>query len=204
MKTDRRRPIHILAWSLLAVWLSASLAGLWWFGRAQLQPFTVDTAQFRHLLDGARVPDRIAHALGLDATAGRVTLLHFGDADCRCDRTGRRHLQRLRQRFTATGMHFVEVAPDRAALFAGWLPVQSVPAAVVLDRNQRVAYFGPYGSGATCLKGDAVQVERALTRALDGSAGSPRLDLLGVGCYCPGPAASLANASEDGTQRTST
>ena len=204
MESDRRYPVHILTWSLLAAWLGGSLAGLWWFGRAQLQPFTVDTAQFRHLAEAPRVPGPMAEALGLDAAAGRVTLMHFGDPRCRCDRTARRHLERLRQRFTGTELQLVEIAPDQTAVLAGWLPLQSVPAALVLDRDRRISYFGPYGSGATCLEGDAVQVERALARAIDGSPGSTRLDLLGVGCYCPGPAGTLAKAGNEGTQRTST
>jgi hypothetical protein len=184
------------------LWLSGSLAGLWWFGRAELQPFAVDMAQYRHLADAPRMPGPIAEAFGLDAAAGQVTLLHIGDPNCRCDRTARRHLERLRSRFADSGLHFVEVAPDHAALFGDWLPLQSAPAAVVLDRAGRLSFFGPYGSGATCLDRDAVQVERALVRALDGIPGAARLDLLGIGCYCPWPGADMASASNEGMQRT--
>ncbi len=204
METDRRPPNTILTWSFLLLWLGGSLAGLWWFGRAELQPFTFDTTQYRHLTDGPQVPAAIAAALGLDTAGAPVTLLHFGDPRCRCEPKARRHLDRLRQRFTGSALRFVEIEPEQARLFADWLPVQSAPAALVLDRDGRLSYFGPYGSGVSCLEGEAEQVERALAGALDGRPGSTRLDLLGIGCYCPWPAADVASTGKEVMQRTST
>lgn len=169
-----------VAFGLLAFWLVSAIFAFWWFQGQLIRPFSQDYSPFVALA---------SDQASLGRTGGRVTVIELIDEDCYCSRINRPHRERIREHYGSEQVHFVAVRagenlPDSLTpRLLDHLAETSTPAALVLGQSGRLEYFGPYSFGAGCFTGTGTYVERAIDRALTGSA-QPQVNVLGSGCFC--------------------
>lgn len=204
----RNRLVHVAVWLLIPMWLGSTAWLFWVFQNRDMRPFTDDPRPFIRLQGGAETPAGLAQLLREVARPGQTTVVHFRDPDCRCSRFNEPHVKRIRERFGTRGVHFLTVEAGSplqadaaiAALprkISEWLPIPASPAALVIDRQSEIAYFGPFSVGAGCLTGSGDFVERALERVLAGQKGR-QLNVLDSGCYCDWPETAAQTAPDRG------
>lgn len=135
-----------------------------------------------------------------------VAVVHFWDPGCACSRFNEKHVRQLVAEYQQRGIRFVVVAQSGSVAGNKGLQEQarevfgdvdivlsrdrsfhqsipSSPAAVILDEQQQLAYFGPYSEGAICRAGSGRFVERILDKVLKGK--NPRfINTLAYGCFC--------------------
>lgn len=181
---DAHRPLEV---GLVVLWLVIVATAFWWFALRDLRPFvqegtSVNTAA---LFDADRLP-RIqrflaAHASLAQESAAGLTLLHLRDPACRCNRFSDPHVAALRRDYGSRGVRIETLGVSMTQRdLADWLP--ATPAALLIDRQQRVLYLGPLSEAANCGR-DNAPVERALDDALAGH-GTAAATRLGTGCFC--------------------
>jgi len=200
-----------LAAALVLVWLIGTAFGFWWFQFKDLRPFAVNTANKNIFFDGEKMRNHLNRALEKNKDRGRpddkvTTVVHFWDPACDCSRFNEKHVRDLMAEYRKQGIRFVVVA--RAESFANrealsqkaravfgdvdviWnqdlrlnKSIPSSPAAIILDGQQQLAYFGPYSEGAVCSAGSGRFVERILDGVLAGK--NPQfINTLAYGCFC--------------------
>jgi hypothetical protein len=206
--TDSKRLVQVAAWLLLPIWLGSTAWLFWVFQIRDMRPFTDDPRPFVRLQGESGTPDGLARLLRQLADPGRPTVVHFLDPDCRCSRFNAPHVERIRERFEARGVRFLTVEAGRPAAtdpamtalprkLAEWLPIPASPAAMVLDGQSDIVYFGPFSVGAGCLTGSGDFVERTLERVLAGDRGR-HFNVLDSGCYCDWPETAAQTAPHRG------
>ena len=197
MSTTKRQ---FVSWALLVGWLSATACAFWWFDGQYRRAFTDSVTPYLGFADRPGLPPALLAALNGGHAAG-VILVHFRDAGCPCARFNASHVADISDRYRPQGLRVITVdaAASRglAGRLAAWLPVPASPAALVVDADGGLAYFGPYSTGAGCITGSGTVVERAIERALQGPT-EPQLNVLSVGCYCAWPGARTAGTQPDG------
>ncbi len=190
-----------MSWTLLLGWLGTTAWAFWWFDGQYRQAFTASVAPFVRFAESAELPPELLAALRPGYDGAGVTLVHFRDVACPCARFNAPHVADIADRYRQQGLHLITVdATDTrgvAGRLAAWLPVPSSPAALVVDAEGRIAYFGPYSAGAGCFTGSGTYVERAIERALAGPT-KAQMNLFNVGCYCAWPGVITATAQPDG------
>lgn len=186
----------LLAIALVGLWGISTVAAFWWFEFRNLQAFQPEQAV---LFDSGSLQDSLAQQFG--EAAGPVAL-HFWDPDCPCTRFNTPHVRDLMAAYAEKGMRFVVLTPTAALQtrareefgpqveirVAGPLDPLSSPAAVLLDGQGQLAYFGPYSTGANCTTGNGDYVELVLNE-LDAGNNPRQINTLAVGCFCRWPAA---------------
>ena len=186
-----KRRISLLSWSLLAIWLLATGVVFWWLQLQYQQPFADDLHPYLTRAQAPDTPDALRGLLANGATEGRAKVISFYDPSCPCTRFNTPHRERIEARFAGGKVDFVSIqADDKAALaqhLQQWLPVQKAPAALVLDAEGRLVYYGPFSVGSGCLTGSGTFVERAIQRVLEGGQDAAKLNVLAKGCYCTWP-----------------
>ena len=193
------------------VWLLSTAYGFWWFQFKDLRPFSVTTSNKNAFFEGERLWGHLAPLLANDKVdTGRddkgTTVVHFWDPACACSRFNEQHVRQLMAAYRQRGIRFLVLARpgafrDRAELAqkankvfgtveVAWLEdeglnknIPSSPAALILDGQRRLAYFGPYSQGAVCSVGTGQFVERILDGVLAGN--NPGfINTLAFGCFC--------------------
>ena len=198
-----------LAIGLVLVWLVGTMIGFWWFQFKDLQQFDSRANSSRTIFfDGEALVQQLQkvanekHSMQSDETM----VLHFWDPDCPCSRFNQVHVRELVKQYAAQGIRFMVVAHSSSqhsrtqlehqarAVFGDVSlildseltlgdAVPSTPAAMVVDANRQLAYFGPYSNGAVCLSGNGKFVENILDDLLVGK-NSQQINTLAYGCFC--------------------
>lgn len=184
-----------MPWLLIGAWVGLTATAFWWLELRYYRVFSDTPGRYVVLNRSPQLPPRIVQQLRALVPDGGVTLINFRDPGCPCARFTEPHFAEIVAKYSPMGLHVLTVdaaetktnAALRAA-FDDWLEVPSSPAALVVDRDGDVAYFGPYSDGAGCFTGTGTFVERAIDSALAGH-DAPRLNLLSTGCYCVWPSA---------------
>ena len=188
---------------LVTLWVLATVYAFWWFQFRLLQPFVANGQEKTVLFDSDPLRSHLS-SIGRNSsgTTNAITLVHFWDPECPCNRFNQVHVQQLMQEYGPRGVHFVVVAGKQIAQakkifsdpavveFIEELPAQSrppsSPAVAIMDRSGELAYFGPYSVGAVCSVGNGAFVEKALDQVLSGI--NPKYwNTLAVGCFCSWP-----------------
>lgn len=155
-------------------------------------PFEADTTQ--------------AYFADLTATSHRPKLLVALDPSCACTMATIEHLQTLAPALTKQRVDVVLITPAASAAFGQSLAhdletqhdlniqiitsnsheqmIPSSPAAVLMNAQGGLVYFGPWSAGAACVSGTDGFVESALN-ALANKEQQPVINRSAVGCYCP-------------------
>ena len=165
---------------LLTAWGVSVVIAFWWFQGRLIQPFADDLSLYVPLAQQQQQLPQPA--------PGRITVVQFVDDDCFCSRVNREHRQRIRQAYPGE-VAFYEVHADRplpaelTPLMRQTPAISRVPAALVLDQQGTLEYFGPYSFGAGCFTGEGTFVERAIDRVVH-KRSQPQINVLGKGCFC--------------------
>jgi|TARA_B110000196_G_C21074866_1_gene629358 hypothetical protein len=194
-----------------SVWIIATVLGLWWFQQAKLKPFIAADDDARYYQ-----PQQIADLLKpyIDqlppALPGQQTVLHFWRSDCICNRISQRHFSRLLSDFDKQALRIVIIAHpdtlaediaelkhlngDRLQVIKATSTLRSLPSspslAIINEQNQ-LGYFGPYGFGAFCTTNDdgflTAMVNQLAENSQQANLSQPAatfINVIGEGCFC--------------------
>jgi Domain of unknown function (DUF6436) len=171
--------------SIVVLWLAATVYAFWWFALKDIRRF--DTLAYTH----AGVFDASQRSAAMETwfrknIAGAIsplpvaTVVHVADPSCPCNRFSEPHFASIAEEYARKGVVFRKIDPTAPGSEFNW--VKTTPAALVYDHAGRLAYFGPYSTGALCGAAEGL-VERVLDHIVaNGNAASQ--PLLAVGCYC--------------------
>ena len=166
-------------WLLLAAWLSIVSSAFWWFEYRHWQSFSPLGVTFNGLDLQPLYRHLYLHKDGQDA----ITIVHFADQSCACNRYGIQHRKSLKALSKGFSKGLIQhVVLPQKALDMG-IKVPASPSVAVWDSKGQLAYFGPYTSGAVCGQGD--DFVRKVIRHLSNDHNPEWINMLGVGCYCP-------------------
>lgn len=202
---NNKKPLpNWLIISLFSVWIGATLLGLWWFQQANLKSFITAEDDTRFYQPKA-VETLLTPYLNQlpPALKNQQTLLHFWRPDCLCNRVSQRHFSRLLNDFTKEELRIIIIAHPNSrdeeinnlqALNGNRLSViraqddllqlPSSPALALMNTDNKLGYFGPYGFGAFCTSNE----DGFLTSVVQQMAGDTPLNtftnVIGKGCFC--------------------
>lgn len=195
----------------MLIWLLGTAYAFWWFQFKDLRPFSSAATNKNIFFDGEKMRGHLNKALSGSQDSGRKddkgsVVVHFWDPTCPCSRFNEQHVKQLMAEYRKRGIRFIVVArtesfTDKKALQQKaravfgevdvvWSQdlglnqsIPSSPAAIILDSQQQLAYFGPYSEGAVCSAGSGRFVERILDNVLIGK--NPQyINTLAYGCFC--------------------
>ncbi|MGF1643622.1 MAG: DUF6436 domain-containing protein [Thiotrichales bacterium] len=195
---------------LVVAWLVATGYAFWYFQLQYVRPFDVESrATQSHWFEAdalaASILEQIEFTNRTDRGRALATVINLWDPGCACSRFSAAHVRDLIERFSDQGVRFVVVAPsplDERAIakaratfgsdamighFGGteWArAVPASPAAIVLDEQHHIRYFGPYSNDAFCSSEGGAFVEVTLDHLLGHSVRDPAVNVLASGCFC--------------------
>lgn len=194
--SDRSRRWLVL---IIAAWLALMALVVWygqrmptaWFDPAQVAPH--DFADPEQLNDFRKALQDI---LPLPSEAGPL-FVRFAQPGCPCEQLVDSYHQLMVPSLRKQGFTVVTVTPshmEQLAVKLGerlWQWVPSTPAILLLDRDGKLAYFGPYHQAGIC-NSENSYLEPVLASL---NAGEPVsiLNTLVEGCFCAYPAAVAAS-----------
>jgi hypothetical protein len=202
-KNDKTLP-NWLTISLFSLWIAATLLGLWWFQQTKLKSF-IDFEDDTRFYQAAAVEELLSPYLDQfpPALDNQQTLLHFWRPDCLCNRISQRHFSRLLTNFNAELLRIIIIAHpmstdeeiarlqtlngDRLTIIRAQndlLTLPSSPSLALINSDNKLGYFGPYGFGAFCTSND----DGFLTSIVKQMASDTQLttftNVIGEGCFC--------------------
>jgi hypothetical protein len=190
--------------SVFSVWISATLLGLWWFQQTNLKSFISeedDTLFYQpQAVEALLTPylDQFPAAL-----KGQQTLLHFWRPDCLCNRISQRHFSRLLTHFNADELRIIIIAHPMSSLKEiddlqhlngerltiirakdDLLPLPSSPSLALINDDNKLGYFGPYGFGAFCTSNDDGFLSNIVHQMARDEPLNTFTNVIGKGCFC--------------------
>lgn len=204
MQTHKKHLPNWLIVTLFSAWISATLLGLWWFQQANLKSFI--TSQDETLFYQPMAIESL-FAPYLDELPAPLenqqTLLHFWRPDCLCNRVSQRHFSRLLINFTAEELRIIIVAHpnssreeiaqlqklngDRLTVIRAkddLLALPSSPSLALMNSDNKLGYFGPYGFGAFCTSNDEGFLSSIVTEMASDNPLNTFTNVIGQGCFC--------------------
>ena len=183
----------ILASSILGLWLFVIAGSFWWFELRWLRPFLDQVALFNGEQLTRAYGTQLAGARNSNDTQTAITVMHFADGDCPCNRFNLPHVQEIQRHYQQQGVKFISwqqgAEPVQLDGFSinhqttQLAHVPATPAVAIWSASGDLAYFGPYSSGLLCSLGDGF-AETILDQLPAGH--SPQvINTTGVGCFCP-------------------
>ncbi|WP_419810452.1 DUF6436 domain-containing protein [Bacterioplanoides sp.] len=196
---------NILLGSIILVWLSATLLGLWWFQQQTIRPF-INTDDDPRMWQAAQVEPLFQAALEqLPQNSADVVLFHFWNPDCLCNQVSQRHFDGILQQFDASELSVVVITSTRTRaeqiaefrrlngermsllqLSPETLPLSASPGLALFNKveNQyEMGYFGAYGFGALCTVANDDFFPNIIRNLQQGPYG-PFMNVAGDGCFC--------------------
>lgn len=197
-----------IALVILCTWLGSAVAGFWWFELRNLRPFNPQSSVNGLVLFEASARSVFnSRSLSNSDLPDGVTVVHFWNPDCACNRFNESHVREIIERYSKTGIRFAvvvkpqtkytrhelrQLAEQRLGISQlidaddKWLDdlnIPASPAALVLNESGEIAYFGPYSDGAFCSSRGSRFIENTLDALLKGDVSS-QLNMAAYGCYC--------------------
>lgn len=190
--------------SLFSIWITATLFGLWWFQQANLKSFITpqdDTMFYQPMaIESLFTPYLKELPAPLE---NQQTLIHFWKPDCLCNRVSQRHFSRLLTNFSAEELRIVIIAhPDSRdeeieqlqALNGDRLSITkanntlrslpSSPALALINEENKLGYFGPYGFGAFCTSNEEGFLSSIVNQMASDAPLNTFTNVIGKGCFC--------------------
>ena len=197
---------NLLIGSLIAIWLFATLLGLWWFQQQTIRPF-ISAEDDQRLWQAKQVEQLLQSAVAQipGDNQADVVLFHFWNPDCLCNQVSQRHFNGILREFnqqqlrvmaiTSTNtsaeqiaefnqlnsdrIDLIQVAPEQ-------LPLSASPGLALFNRIDgkfRMGYFGAYGFGALCTVANDDFFPNIVRKMKQGPYG-PFVNVAGDGCFC--------------------
>ncbi len=166
-------------WWLMALWLAACAAGLWFYSQSHISDFD-PTLSLNQAAADAGFENRLSEVLR-EASVLPGSLVHIGpQRGCYCDTLAQRHHQAILN--ALPGYKSVALNVAQLPWVAQWL--MRLPALVLLDDNGKVRYFGPYALGAGCFNGNTLKNQIVSTLRADIAPPGPLVISEATGCFC--------------------
>ncbi|MFT4907672.1 MAG: hypothetical protein ACI978_001755 [Oleispira sp.] len=189
---------------LFSLWIAATLLGLWWFQQANLKNFISAEDDTRFYQPQAIEALLEPYLNQLPPTLkNQQTLLHFWRPDCLCNKVSQRHFSRLLSSFNNEELRIVIIAHPmsrdeeindlqqlngaRLAVIRAeddLLPLPSSPSLALIDTDNKLGYFGPYGFGAFCTSNDDGFLTSIVNRMATDQPLNTFTNVIGKGCFC--------------------
>lgn len=192
---------------LVGVWLGLVVSGFWWFQFKDLRSFASESSVV--FFEGEKFNHQLVSLVKkIDREKNKITLVHFWDSECGCNRFNEPHVKELIEKYAKQNIQFIVVAkivelarkneilarakkifnhPAVVGIISeedmklDTLP--SMPSVAVLSKEQSLMYFGPYSIGAVCNTKNGAFVEKTLDSMSKGKA-KQQLNVLATGCFC--------------------
>lgn len=169
--------MHLLQ-ALFAVWIAASIAVLFFFipvPNTQFDDGRLYQAAKAHLFDQqfavlaeSRIEKDIAN-----------TVIHFSsEKNCFCGTLARKHIESVKKSIANSGGNNIEILLHNHSEWLQFIP--ATPSVAVFDSTGKLAYLGPYSTGAGCFTGSGI-VENYIN--IQSVVGATVLSDA-QGCYC--------------------
>lgn len=202
-QNDKTLPSWLII-SLFSFWIAATLLGLWWFQQSKLKNF-IDADDDTRFYQASAIEDLLLPYLDQFPTTDTTqqTLLHFWRPDCLCNRISQRHFSRLLTNFNADELRIIIVAHpmssdeeiarlqalngDRLTIIRAHndlLPLPSSPSLALMNSDNKLGYFGPYGFGAFCTSNDDGFLTSIVNQMASGKPLTTFTNVIGEGCFC--------------------
>lgn len=190
---------------IMAVWLIGTGYAFWWFQARDIRPFDLQAAELIEEQSLTRSLDSLLTSL--QAVPGKSYLLHFWQPDCSCNRFNRAHVKEISDKYREENFQLVTITRphpdysnqeliqmakqefdsvviiDQQKLLTGNARIPAAPAAAVIDKNGKLAYFGPYSDSTFCGLGGTAFVERVADLLVKGE--NPSIvNTMVLGCFC--------------------
>jgi len=159
----------------IIIWLATMAFGFWWFEYRYWQTFMGSNITF----DGVVLESLYDKIKADDNDESKVAVIHFTDSSCPCSRYSREHISNLQPVLVSSQQY--EVSPQDKLVIG--ISIPATPSVAVWDEQGKLAYFGPYSSGAVCGRGTDF-VTRVISE-LKQKNNPEWINMVGVGCYCP-------------------
>ena len=204
MKKNNEHLPNWLIIGLFSLWILTTVLGLWWFQQTKLKSFIgpEDDTQFYQpaAIENLLTPylDKLPTLLD-----DQQTLLHFWKPDCLCNRVSQRHFSRLLSNFSADELRIVIIAHpmsndeeisdlqelngDRLIILRAdenLLTLPSSPSLALINNDNKLGYFGPYGFGAFCTSNDDGFLTSVINKMASDSKLTTFTNVIGEGCFC--------------------
>lgn len=205
-----RRGNRIPSWlgiALVATWIAITITAFWVLQWQYLRPFPKETlAVSSQFFEGAALNLPAVHGLQADKSG---SVIHFWDPECPCTRFSTPHVRDLiaqadAQGFTSTVIVNRGINSDAGSRLksarktfgeqiaiqlwseslAEQLPIPASPSALVMSKEGRLSYVGPYSSDAFCSTEDGAFVEEAMTQIASGKVEPIAENNLATACFC--------------------
>lgn len=196
----------------LLLLFAATLLGLWWFQQQAVRPFML-TTDHPDYWQASKVEQRLQSLWQQLPATQQPTLMHFWNPDCLCNQVSQRHYQTLLNRFDASELRVVVVAPhtinaaqqqrlqelngERIQLLTAPadLALPASPSLALFHASGKLGYFGAYGFGALCTVTDD-QLFPTLVKHLQTEPYGPFMSITGDGCFCPWPVGDAIDSTQ--------
>lgn len=159
-----------LTWTTAILWLLLVSVLMWQIFASDYRPFLHENAP-----DLRQMPP---------LNTGQLTLIHFLDEQCSCNRFAKPHVEDLEKSYQSMQHVYAEETKSLLGIaLADW--VISSPSVSIISPEGMLIYHGPYTSGSVCGQGD----DLVASHIQQWKAGDSKqyLNLLGQGCFCPWP-----------------
>lgn len=199
----------MLATSLLVAWLLATAWAFWWFQFRHIQAFDGNAEASRLVFfEAGQLGDRLQQMVAGGKSTNQVTVVHFWNPGCACNRFNEAHVQQLIEKYADRRVRFIVVVYGRDEVerkqnqlrarqvfnHAAVVDIRSdwqlhagpgsSPAVAVLDAGGVLTYFGPYSLGAVCSVKNGGFVEAVLDTLSVKGKQQKYLNLMATGCFC--------------------
>jgi len=126
-----------------------------------------------------------------------ITIYNFLDSSCVCSRYASKHIQDITKKYAGQNIAFIlisqnarenkpdyytRIEDDPSLQLQDFIP--ATPSVAVVDKQGRLAYFGPYSSDYYCGTGKDSYVEKIIY-ALSTKKNVSNINLSDFGCFCP-------------------
>jgi hypothetical protein len=190
--------------SLFSLWIAATLFGLLWFQQANLKSF-IGAEDDDRFYQAVAIENLLTPYLDQfpDVLENQQTLLHFWKPDCLCNRLSQRHFSQLLTDFSAEELRIIIIAHpmssheeiDNLQQLNGkrltiirakndLLPLPSSPSLALINNDNKLGYFGPYGFGAFCTSNEDGFLSSLVERMASDEPLTTFTNVIGEGCFC--------------------
>jgi hypothetical protein len=203
MQQNKNLPNWLII-TLFSFWIVATLVGLWWFQQTNLKSF-IGAKDDNRFYQAQAIEDLFIPYLQQFPAAlkNQQTLLHFWKPDCLCNRVSQRHFSRLLTEFSAEELRIIIIAHpmsskaeidhlqqlngERLSIIQAnedLLPLPSSPSLALINTDNKLGYFGPYGFGAFCTSNEDGFLSSLVNRMASDKPLTTFTNVIGEGCFC--------------------
>ena len=199
---------------IMAVWLMGTGYAFWWFQTRDLRPFDLQAANLIEEQDLTQSFNSLIATL--PSKLNTSYFLHFWQPDCSCNRFNRSHVNDIAAKYREKDFQLITIVRphpdynnqqlinmakdefdsivliDKSQQFSGKARIPAAPAAAVIDKQGKLAYFGPYSDSTFCGLGGTDFVGRVANLLVKGEKPSI-INTMVLGCFCNWDSSNLKN-----------